>query len=371
MGDDVPTVEPTAFCELCGTRALATDLEACPRCGVLACPSCRPLPDACATCAGELVSSAWRAGLGTSRQAAETAAPAPAPGSAARVPPPTAPTHPRPAPKLLAASLVVATIGVLVAVLAGGGLGVRPGGEPLASAGNAVDGRPGATPPLTGDGRPSDGGATPGASTGEAAAEQVVVDATSVPVWQDILGAWHGQALAAIRNPSDARVTVDPSASHYAVLGDDGSTLAEGAFTAVVPPVLAPGETGYLVAGFTLVSPPADDAELQVAPAVSPASDAPVDLRVSAVRVAFPGDTVVATGDVQSPDGVAVTGGAVGVVLLDGSGKPIAAVLDRASAGRLGKGEARAFRAAEPPAPPVARADVGRRVTAAWGTPAP
>src|SRR4051794_33450939 len=109
MGNDVPRVEATAFCELCGTRALATDLEACPRCGVLACPSCRPLPDACATCAAELASSAWGAGLGTSRQGAETAAPAPAGGSAARVPPPpTAPTHPRPSPTVLAGVLGVA-----------------------------------------------------------------------------------------------------------------------------------------------------------------------------------------------------------------------------------------------------------------------
>jgi hypothetical protein len=194
-----------------------------------------------------------------------------------------------------------------------------------------------------------------------------------VPTWQDVLGSWHGQALVAVHNGGAKAVLVDAAASRYAVLGRDGSTLAGGGFQAAVPPVLKPGATGYLVAGFTLVGAPGDGVKVRATPAATTAlgKRPPVALRVSGVELAFAADTVAATGSVTNPRTAPVRDGVVAVILLDRAGRPLAAMLDLASAGRLARGERTAFRAAQPPAPPVDRSSVERRIEAAWAAPAP
>jgi hypothetical protein len=233
--------------------------------------------------------------------------------------------------------------------------------DALDSAGAGQAGGP--TPPLTRN-------VTPRPLPSPAAASAALaVDMTATPTWRDVLGAWHGQALATVRNQGDGPFALDPTRSRYTVLDGGGNEIAAGAFEAALPPVLQPGAEGYLVGGFTLIGPPGAGITLNVTATV--AARAPVALRVADVRVAYDGADVVATGTVRNMGDDTVTSGAVGVVLLDGAGRPLAAVLDVASAGRLDRGERATFRATDPPTPPIDVNRVSRRVAVAWGVPAP
>jgi hypothetical protein len=273
---------------------------------------------------------------------------------------------------------VIATV---LALFAAGNIGSAGNGRPAdlaaadgsqdaAGASDSATGAPDTTPPLTGGGSSR---ATPSTAPGAAALARVEVRATGAPTWQDVLGAWHGQALVAVRNAGSKPVQVDARASRFAVLARDGSTLADGEFQAAVPPVLQSGATGYLVGGFTLVRAPGDGLKVLATPAAGPpdADAAPVALRVSGVDTAFRADTVTATGSVTNPRDTTVRDGVVAVILLDRAGRPLAGMLDVASAGRLAQGERTAFRADQPPVPPVDRASVQRSVAAAWGIPTP
>jgi hypothetical protein len=182
--------------------------------------------------------------------------------------------------------------------------------------------------------------------------------------WPDVLGAWHGQAIARVRNDGAAAVTLAPQDAR-ATITSDAAVVYEGAMDAAVPLVLEPGAEGYLVVGFPLSTEPAKPSA-SIVPAGTAATDI-VELQVDDAAVKpQPGRTVV-TGTATNPSGQTVREGVVGAIAIDDAGEPVAAFVDEASLGLLKSGETRDFEAADPPAPPIREGDVADLVVAAWG----
>jgi hypothetical protein len=206
----------------------------------------------------------------------------------------------------------------------------------------------------TGPAAPSDDGPVPG----------LTIESEHLEVWPDALGAWHGQAIALVRNDGATAVELVPGAAR-ATISDGTTVLYDGTLDAAIPPVLEQGESGYLVLGFPLPGEP-DAPSVNIVAAGVPANEI-VELRVDgAEALAEPGRTVV-TGTASNPNNSDIREGVVGAVAIDGAGAPVAAFLDRASLGRLDAGESRPFQAAEPPAPPISEGDIEDLVVLAWG----
>jgi len=212
--------------------------------------------------------------------------------------------------------------------------------------------------------------ATAAPATASNASAGLRVTVSSVPVWRDVLGAWHGQAIVGVRNTGAAPVRLVAADSQYSVTSSQGVVVDTAPFEVAVPPGLAPDATGYLVAGFTLPSAPTDALDVVAHVVASDQSDKsdPVELRVVDVHVATSGGLLTVTGSATNPLERDVRNGAVGAVLLDAAGRPLAAVVDRATAAVLGPRQEVAFRAIEPPAPPVPRGDIARTVAFGWAS---
>jgi hypothetical protein len=219
--------------------------------------------------------------------------------------------------------------------------------------------QPEATPVATGASQPS----ASDAATGVA----LTLASQHLETWRDALGAWHGQAIARVRNDGTAAVTMTPAEAR-ATIRSNGNVVYEGAMDAAIPLVLQPGEEGYLVVGFPLPAEPAEP-DASVVPAATAATAATdiVELEVhDAGMMREPGRTVV-KGTASNPTGRDVRQGVVGAIAMDDAGQPVAAFVDGASLGLLKAGATRDFEAADPPAPPIGPADVADLVVMAWG----
>jgi len=190
------------------------------------------------------------------------------------------------------------------------------------------------------------------------------VESEHVEVWPDALDAWHGQAIARVRNDGDTSIELVPSAAR-ATVRDGATVLYDGTVDAAVPPVLEPGQEGYLVLGFPLAGEP-DAPSVSIVPAGVPAT-ALVELRVDDARAMPEPGRVVVTGTASNPSKGDVREGVVGAIAIDRAGVPVAAFLDRASLGRMEPGESRPFQATEPPAPPIPVGEIEDLVVLAWG----
>jgi hypothetical protein len=223
--------------------------------------------------------------------------------------------------------------------------------------------RTGAVLDLTPD--PSTEAATEQGAPGEASSgPPLTVESEHLEVWPDALGAWHGQAIARVRNDGPVPIELDPAAAR-AMIRDGATVVYAGALDAAVPPVLERGQAGYLVLGFPLTGKPAAPS-VSIVPA-SVSATALANLRVDgAEAVAEPGRIVV-TGTASNPRKGDVREGVVGAIAIDQAGVPLAAFLDWASLGRLDAGASRSFRATEPPAPPIRLDDIDDLVVLAWG----
>ena len=205
------------------------------------------------------------------------------------------------------------------------------------------------------------------AASPDLGSQLLAVETQYVQTWSDVLGAWHGQAIARIRNKGVAPVGVDPAAAK-ATVSSGGTLVYEGTMDAAVPPVLDAGEVGYLVVGFRLPGKPATPTAT-ILPAVT---DAPhlVELDVHGASVSHEPGRVVVTGTASNSTEHDVRSGVVGAIAIGAAGEPLAGFVDAASLGRLGAGESRPFEAADPPAPPIDPRDVDALVVDAWGRPA-
>jgi hypothetical protein len=308
-----PPIAPDAgsWCELCGRhvvpgsgflgRLRAGDrLDWCARCGVLACERCRPEPHRCVGCSD-------------------------------------LPARSRPAPtagwRLGAAVLGIAVVAgiALASVMGGRGpsgavLGTRSGPD------RVVSGAPGSG---------AAGRASPEPTTGD-----VAVVGRSVRVWEDVLGARHGEAIFVLHNGGSAPLEVVPAKSSFSVRTGTAE-VAKGSLRAAIPPVIEPGDRGYAVGMFTLPSPAAElDATTSLA--VTQPDGSIVGLGLEHVALTTAGPTAGVRGTARNTTDVRAREGVVGAVALAASGDPLFAVLDEASAGVLDAGAERPFHAAYP-----------------------
>jgi hypothetical protein len=196
----------------------------------------------------------------------------------------------------------------------------------------------------------------------------VSVGPVHVATWQDVLGAWHGQVIARVRNGGTDRIELRAAEARATVRAGD-RVVYRGAFDAAVRPVLAAGEEGYLVVGFPLPAG-AREPTVEVVAAAGPVTDMR-ELAVSDADVTPEPGRVVVVGTAENGTSETVRDGVVPPVAVAADGTPQAPIVDRASLGRLRAGESRTFRASEPVAPPIEPADVDELVISAWGRVAP
>jgi hypothetical protein len=230
-----------------------------------------------------------------------------------------------------------------------------------------------AEPPRTAESPPAppSGGPRSSPTTPPATEPALVVGLTSIVTWDDARGVWRGRALAEIRNEGEEPLLLQASSSDYAVVNGAGAVVAADTFDGAVPPVILPGRTGYLVGAITFKRRPANRLDLRVEPVATLTGSAPVPLAVAGVRLSIDRGELVVTGTVLNHGEQPVTGTAVGVVLLDEIGRPIAATLGSTDTDRLEVEGRSTFRAVSPAAPTLDLDQSRRLVDAAWGMPAP
>ena len=200
-------------------------------------------------------------------------------------------------------------------------------------------------------------------SDGEARVE-LTVASQHVETWPDVLGAWHGQAIARVRNDGADAVTLTPRKAR-ATITSNGNVVYEGAMDAAIPLLLQPGAEGYLVVGFALPDEPVEP-DASLVPAATAATDI-VELEVHDAGVIREAGRTMVKGTASNRSGQAVRQGVVGAIAMDDTGEPVAAFVDEASLGLLEAGETRDFEAADPPAPPIRPEDVADLFVVAWG----
>jgi hypothetical protein len=310
-----PPITPDAgsWCELCGRhvapgsgflgRLGARDrLDWCAACGVLACERCRPEPHRCVGCSD-------------------------------------LPARSHPAARAARWRLGAAVLGIVVvmsialaSVLGGRG----PNGAILGAT---------SAPDRVVSGSPGSGAR--GGGSADRATGNIAVVGRSVRVWEDVLGARHGEAIFVLHNGGSAPLEVVPTKSTFSVRTGTAE-VATGALRAAIPPVIEPGDRGYAVGMFTLPAPAADlDALTSLA--VRRPDGTIVGLGLKHVALVTAGATAGVRGTARNATDHRARDGVVGAVALAASGDPLFAVLDEASAGVLAAGAERPFHAAYPP----------------------
>jgi hypothetical protein len=253
------------------------------------------------------------------------------------------------------ASAVVAAVAVVALVLAFGHP-ARPGGTAPSQGAGAAAAR--SSP----SGSPASASPS-GTDAGAGGTGTVVVLDVRVPAWRDVIAAWHAQALIHVRNEGDQPLAMVPSDARI-VVSDGGRVVHEGTVDGAIPMILAAGEDGYLVAGFTTDGDLADPQVQVDATGVAPTGFTELD--VAHATVAEQLGRPIVTGTAQNPGKEPVRDGAVAAIILDKAGHPLAGLIDAASLGVLAPGAERAFRAAEPVAPPFDADAVGKLLVGGW-----
>jgi hypothetical protein len=188
--------------------------------------------------------------------------------------------------------------------------------------------------------------------------------------WTGPFGESRVQVIVPVRNAGAGWVRLPRAASTYRLLDRTRHELDGGVFTATLPELLGPGETGYLIdtlsasfsdpnaIGTTTVS-------LGSAAAEGPASSlAVLDIEMST----GPGGGLRVVGQVRNDGKEPVTTALVGVVVLDGDRRPAGAVYDLTDVTDLAPGAVAAFDTEYPGAPPLG--DTGEYTAVGFAFPA-
>jgi hypothetical protein len=223
----------------------------------------------------------------------------------------------------------------------------RPSGEPQ-----------GSMPRPSGQG---DSAASPSPSSSAnratpVAGEAVVrVDRGTARIWTGPYGEVRIQVIVPVRNSGTDWVALPRSASTYRVVDGHGRELASGLFTAALPGIIGPNQTGYLVETVSAVfsagrGTPTVETEVAAVPVARPTAS----LSVTDLRASTAADEGLRLTGVVHNEGPATTGWLVaGGVLIDATRRPMAAVYDPGRVGPLRPGASAAFDTAYPGAAPA------------------
>ena len=196
--------------------------------------------------------------------------------------------------------------------------------------------------PVASPSAPTDGGL----SIGQAA----------IRTWRGAFGELRLQVIVRVRNGGSAWMRLTRSASSYDVYDRAHRTVASGIFTIALPEVIGPGETAYLVDTLSLAfGKPSDFATSKAVVTAALAEPPSVRLSVTSVAISTGADRALrAVGEVRNDGDVTARSIIAGVVVLDGGGRPLAAVYDLSDTGELKPGATIRFDTEYPGAPPVA-----------------
>jgi hypothetical protein len=185
----------------------------------------------------------------------------------------------------------------------------------------------------------------------------------------DPFGEVRAQVVALVENEGPGRAGLPSAESRYTITDAGGNRIAGSLFAHAFPPVLEPGERGYLIdsQSATFVDL-ADIAKVEVDVAFEPGATAVARLEVSEVDWVESIDGLVVSGAVTNAGPETVAAGAVAVVLLAADGSMLGAVYDVTDIGRLEPGASVAFSTGYPGTPPINPNRVATTVGVAFGT---
>ena len=211
---------------------------------------------------------------------------------------------------------------------------------------------------------PAAASAPPGTPAATSGAQGILVAQTSQRTWRGSLGELRLQVIATVRNTGSTWIRLTRSASSYSVLNRSHRTVAGGVFTAALPELIAPGETGYLVDTLSLAfGNPRDFATSRAHVKASPAAAPQVQLSVPSVSISIgAGRGLRAVGEVRNDGGVTARSVVTGVVVLDSAGRTLAAVYDLTDTPQLDPGASNQFDTEYPGAPPVGREEAAELI---------
>jgi hypothetical protein len=184
----------------------------------------------------------------------------------------------------------------------------------------------------------------------------------AIEVGRAELRAWHGslgelrlQVIVAVRNTGSSWARLTRSASSYEVYDSSHRQVAGGVFTAALPEVIGPGETAYLVDTLSLAfGKPTDFVSSSTRVETATATQLNERLTVTSISLSTGADqSLRARGEVRNDGDAPARSIVAGVVVLDQSGRPLAAVYDLTDTGELAPGATVGFDTEYPGAPPV------------------
>jgi hypothetical protein len=183
----------------------------------------------------------------------------------------------------------------------------------------------------------------------------IAVGQASLRTWRGAVGELRLQVIVPVRNAGSDWMRLTRSASTYEVYDRAHRSMAGGIFTIALPEVVGPGETAYLVDTLSLAfGKPSDFASSKAVVTAAPAAPPSVRLSVTSIALSIGTDRGLrAVGEVRNEGGVTARSIVAGVVVLDGGGRPLAAVYDLTDTGELEPGARISFDTGYPGAPPV------------------
>jgi hypothetical protein len=269
--------------------------------------------------------------------------------------------------------LIVVILGVLTAVAVGqtlslrapsegGVLGIAQSSEPsasaLASAPPVASVSPGTDPP------PSPRSVQPAATeppppesppTGVVTDPAFQVGEATALTWRGTLDEVRLQVIVPVRNTGPGWIRIPRASSTYEVVDEQGREVASGVFTAALPAMIGPSQTGYLIdtVSVAFVAPsgePAVTADVEAIATEPPETDLAIaDLAASTGE----SGGLRVTGVVRNVGSRVADWVIAGAVLLGTNGRPLAAVYDPSDVGRLEPGASLPFDTEYPGAPPA------------------
>jgi hypothetical protein len=372
-----------AYCETCGIDYEVTGpgllpFRTCAECRLLQCPTCWGASNAeqCANCVGVA-------------------------GAVALIEPPMQSREFRLVDARSAAVLAVASVVGALAVGAAGGLfddrpsgavleatgrpaetaaGVAQGSVPLSTVGPIPTPSPSPSPSSSPTPTPTPRAPSPSPPTSTPAASAVTGGATSVNrvtvlqsalvTWEDSFGEVRAQVIGEVENQGGTSIRIPSGGTGYRIIAPNGLTVASGRFAHAFPPIVAPGQSAYLIDALAATFVDRSDlASVQIDLRSEPVAESATLLTVEDLHWTVTQGRVAVSGQVRNEGATPVGPVAVGALLRDRADRILCGVYSVDPVPLLGPGQSAAFSTSYPEVQLVVPTDAFRAEAVAFVTP--